>query len=152
MSQYPVGKMSPIEQQEILREIGEEILREHPRKGDRVVYERMEVAGYGSSLLLAEHEGGDSEQLDSIISLLAMCDRLRYGMYQEDKGTWFSMKYIITRPSRYTVEFNYDDRPPYQFAPDSILYAEDLKQFPRSPENIPGWLQEELRKAEAEQG
>lgn len=144
-------KLDPIEQQEILKEIGGEILGEHPEKGERLVYERMEVAGYGSSILTAEYENGDSEQLDSLVSLLAMCDRLRYGMYQEGKGTWFSMKYVITRPSRYNVEFNYEDRPEYQFAPDSVLYAEDLKQFPRDPENIPEWLQEELRKAEAEQ-
>lgn len=37
------------------------------------------------------------------------------------------------------------------YPPDAISYAEDLKKFPRSQENIPEWLQEELRKAEAEQ-
>lgn len=152
MMDNPIGNLDALQEQEILREIGGTILGEHPDKGNRLVYERMEVAGYGSDRLTVEYENGESERISAPMAILSMGDRLRAGMYKEGKGTWFSMKYVITRPSSYTVEFNYDDRPTYQFAPEPDLYVEDLKRFPRDPENIPEWLQEELRKAEAEQG
>ncbi|PWV48552.1 hypothetical protein [Nocardiopsis sp. L17-MgMaSL7] len=152
MTRHPIGNMDAIQQQEILKEIGGLILGDHPEKGEHLVYEMMKVAGYGSARLTAEYENGESERISPPAAVIGMANRLRAGMYQEGKGTWFSMKYVITRPSSYTVEFNYDDRPTYQFAPEPDLYVEDLKRFPRDPENIPEWLQEELRKAEAEQG
>lgn len=143
--------MGPIEQQEIFKKIGEEILAYAPESWNRLIYEYKTVNGFGSDGLTAEYPDGTSELIDSPISLLAHIKKLRYGMYQEGKGTWFSLKYTITYPTSYTVDFNYDDKPKFVFPPDAISYAEDLKQFPRDPENIPEWLQEELRKAEAEQ-
>lgn len=150
MNSYPTGGINPIEQQELLKEIGGEILDFQPQKGERLVYEDMAVAGYGSSRLTAIHGDGTSERIGSPVSIIETCEKLRHGMYQEGKGTWFSMTYTITRPSSFTVEFNYDEQPKFQFAPDPELYVEDLKRFPRNPEHIPEWLQEKLREAEQE--
>ena len=150
MARYPIGRINPIEQQELLKEIGAEILQHQPKKGEKLVYERMTAAGYGNSSLTAIYENGTSEQISPPASIISPCEKLRYGMHQEGKGTWFSMTYTITRPSSFTVDFNYDEEPEFQFAPDPELYAEDLEQFPRDPEHIPEWLQEKLREAEQE--
>lgn len=150
MTRHPIGGINPIEQQEFIKEIGGEILDFQPEKGEKLIYENKAVAGYVSDNLLAMHAEGYSEMIDCPVSVLALCKKLRHGMYQEGKGTWFSMTYTITRPSSFTVDFNYDEQPKFQFAPDPELYVEDLKRFPRDPEHIPDWLQEKLREAEQE--
>lgn len=150
MARYPIGGINPIEQQEILKEIGGEILDLHPEIGAQLIYESKLVGGYGNNSLIATHEDGTRDPIRPPASIIAPCKKLRYGMYQEGKGTWFSMKYTITRPSSFTVDFNYDEPPKFQFAPDPELYVEDLKRFPRDPEHIPDWLREKLREAEQE--
>lgn len=147
MTSYPIGGINPIEQNELLKEIGIEILDFQPEKGERLVYEDMAVGGYGSSRLTAFYENGNSEKISSPVSIIEPCEKLRHGMYQEGKGTWFSMTYTITRPSSFTVDFNYDEPPKFQIPPTAELYAEDLERFPRDPEHIPDWLQEKLREA-----
>jgi hypothetical protein len=66
-------------------------------------------------------------------------------MYLEGKGTWFSMEYVITRPNRYNVHFNYDQDPEITF-PTPQGFTQDLKYFPRDEQYIPDWLREKLRK------
>ncbi|WDZ88848.1 immunity protein YezG family protein [Nocardiopsis sp. HUAS JQ3] len=69
---------------------------------------------------------------------------LRAGMYKEGKGTWFSLEYVITRPGRFKVRYNYDDDPNIAF-PTAWGFTNDLKYFPRDEEHIPDWLHEKLR-------
>lgn len=151
MHGHQIGNLDPADEQKIFKEMGGEILEFAPESWNRLIYEYKTVNGFGSDGLTAEYPDGTSELIDRPVSLLTHTKKLRYGMYREGKGTWFSLKYTITYPTSYTVDFNYDVKPKFVFPPDSILYAEDLKQFPRNPENIPEWLQEELRKAETEQ-
>ncbi|WDZ88850.1 hypothetical protein [Nocardiopsis sp. HUAS JQ3] len=73
-----------------------------------------------------------------------MLDDLRAGMYKDGKGTWFSMEYVITRPGRFKVRYNYDEDPHILF-PTAWGFTNDLKYFPRDEENIPDWLHEKLR-------
>lgn len=65
-------------------------------------------------------------------------DELRAAMYRPGAGTWFTAKITIFADGRITTDFDYDNEPAYDFAPNS--WAEDAEKFPRTPENTPAWL------------
>lgn len=56
-----------------------------------------------------ENEHGDNITGWGPMTLGLLLDDLRAGMYREGEGTWFSIKYIITRPGKFHVEYNYTE-------------------------------------------
>ena len=54
------------------------------------------------------------------------------------------MEYVITRPGKFKVHYDYDDDPNIAF-PTAWGFTNDLKHFPRDEEYIPDWLHEKLR-------
>ena len=147
MTRHPVGGLGMIEQQEMLQEIGGELLGFAPESWERLEYEYSSVARYATDSLTAEYSDGTSEMVSCPVSVLSKLAKLRAGMYQEGKGTWFSVKYTIERPSRYSVDFNYDEYPDFTFSPDPEGFIDDLKSFPRAEEFIPDWLREQIESA-----
>jgi len=133
-----------IEQQEILQEVGADLLGDAPEGWVRLEYEYFSVDSYSAASLRAEYSDGRSEMVRCPISVLDNPDKLRAGMYQEDKGTWFSIKYTIVRPSKYSVDFNYDEYPDFTFRPAPEGFVDDLEIVPRSEEFIPDWLREQI--------
>ncbi|WP_436885226.1 hypothetical protein [Nocardiopsis dassonvillei] len=140
--------MSPVRQDELLKKIGQAILREAPEGWERLVYQRKSVVDHSSASLTVEPGEGEAYRISSPKSVIPMFDELRSGMYQEGKGTWFSVTYVISRPGRFKADYNYDEDPRIPF-PTAWGFTNDLEEFPRDPDHIPEWLHEELR-AEAE--
>lgn len=97
--------------------------------------------------MLVTYENGEERNEDFSHHVLRKFKELRAGMYQEGKGTWFSMTYKIVRPGRFSTYFNYDEPPEYDIYPSAGSFATDLDYFPRTTENTPGWLREKLREA-----
>ena len=138
------GSMTPEKQQEILRTIGSGILSNAPEGWDRIIFSTKSTVDMGTSIAIAEFKDGSTERFGAGTMAIISLGKLRTGMYVEGKGTWFSLEYTITRPGNFTVNYNYDEDPGLTFATDQA-FTNDLKYFPRDPENIPGWLQERLR-------
>ncbi|RFS85505.1 hypothetical protein D0T12_10765 [Actinomadura spongiicola] len=69
-------------------------------------------------------------------------------MYTQGKGTWFTAEYVIVRPGRYSVNFDYDNEPNFGFEIDPLTYANEMKYFPRDEEYIPTWLSQKINEAE----
>ncbi|MFD3685007.1 hypothetical protein ACFWTE_09355 [Nocardiopsis sp. NPDC058631] len=136
-----------LEQQEMLQEVGADLLGGAPEGWVRLEYEYSSVARYATDGLTAEYSDGTSEMVKCPVSVLLKLAKLRAGMYQEDKGTWFSIKYTIERPSRYSVDFNYDEYPNFTFRPSPEDFVDDLETFPRSDEFVPDWLREQIEAA-----
>ena len=134
---YPVGGLGMIEQQEMLQEIGADLLGGAPEGWVRLEYEYFSVDSYSAASLTAEYSDGTSEMVSCPVSVLSKLAKLRAGMYQEGKGTWFSVKYAIEHPSRYSVDFNYDEYPKFTFSPSPEDFVDDLETFPRAEEFIP---------------
>ncbi|WP_304451924.1 immunity protein YezG family protein [Nocardiopsis sp. YSL2] len=101
------------------------------------------VIEHSTALLEVEYEDGSTSR-ESTTGLSFLIDDLRAGMYQEGKGTWFSMKYVITPPGKFHVDFNYDEDPGLTF-PTAHGFTVDLEYFPRDEEHIPDWLWEKLQ-------
>ncbi|MCY9787064.1 antitoxin YezG family protein [Nocardiopsis sp. EMB25] len=138
------GHLDQSGQQEILQKIGKKIIAEAPAEWDRMIYSTECVIDHSTESLLIEFANGDSVDEWTPEGLSLLVKELRAGMYKEGKGTWFSLSYTITRPGKFTVEYNYDDDPHIVF-PTAQGFTNDLKYFPRDEEHIPDWLHEKLR-------
>lgn len=138
------GQLSPPAQQELLRQIGMRILADVPENWQRITYSIQSVVDHSSAEVVVEFPDGTSRRESFSPEVFSLTDELRAGMYQEGKGTWFSMRYVISRPGKFTVDFNYDEDPGITF-PTSRGFTLDLRRFPRDEANIPGWLRVKLR-------
>ena len=67
---------------------------------------------------------------------------LRQGMARPETGTWLSLKFRLSHPSTYSVEYNRDLEPEWLHAPEPKHYAEELEWYPRAATSTPGWLAE----------
>jgi hypothetical protein len=138
------GGLSPEEQQGILVRIGKCILDEAPEGWKRLTYRFQTVIEHGTSELIVEFEDGTTRRKSPPSGIGLIKDKLRAGMYQEGKGTWFSFEYVITPPGRFNVTYNYDEDPGITF-PTAFGFTNDLVYFPRDEDYIPDWLREKLR-------
>lgn len=138
------GRMGPEDEQDLLVHIGNQILHEAPEGWSRLIYRVHTVIEHGTSELIVEFEDGVSRREFPPSGLSLTTDKLRAGMYREGNGTWFSMEYVITRPGKFNVTYNYDEDPKITF-PTAFGFTNDLKYFPRDEEHIPDWLRERLR-------
>jgi hypothetical protein len=140
-----------MEQQTILQNMGHEIVNSITGEWSEISYTFKALASTASGMAKVTREGGETTPEYCSNRCMMLGEKLRAGMYQEGRGTWFSMTYTIQSSGKYNVDFNYDDRPGLVLPPSAREYAHDLENFPRHPENIPDWLREKLREAETEQ-
>lgn len=72
---------------------------------------------------------------------------LREEMYEQDRGTWLSARFVLHREAEPEVTFNFDTDPNWSPQLHPMMFVRDLEAFPRTEENIPEWL-----RATVEQG
>ncbi|WP_231972674.1 antitoxin YezG family protein [Nocardiopsis alborubida] len=145
MRPFRRGHLDPQKQHEILTELGQEIVRSLPDTWTEIAYTARAIVSYREELMLVRHDDGRSERADIPIGTTLKLGELRRGMYQEGKGTWFSMKITVTRPGKFTTEFDYDNEPGFLFHSGDGDYVRELRQFPRDEEHVPAWLREKVR-------
>lgn len=134
----------PIEEAELLRKMGEEIFSSLPEGWEQVIYRVSAVGGYTNEDLIAVYPDQGSEPLEIPVGTTLKARELRSGMYKEGKGTWFSFEYIIFLPGKFDCNFNYYERPDFDFQPSSRDFLREVSMFPREGEHMPEWLQEEV--------
>lgn len=72
---------------------------------------------------------------------------LRKEMYEQDRGTWFSARFVLTSGGQPEVSFNLDEDPAWVPDVPPWVFAHDLAAFPRSEEHVPGWLRQRIDEA-----
>lgn len=135
-------------QQEILTEIGKEILSSAPDTWEEITYTVHAIVSYREEEMLVRHQGGELEKVGIPVGTAPRVSKLRAGMYQEGKGAWFSMEYTITRPGKFTTKFDYENEPEFIFKPSPENYTQEIKHFPRTGDETPPWLREMIRPSE----
>lgn len=140
----PCGMKDPEEVSELMRDLVED-LNLYLTGG--VVSVELAVSFVGSmeqsTVLLTDLNGAvTSPSLNEDASETLRL--LRGAMYREDFGTWFSARLVLDLEESPAADFNYHEPPPMAFKFPSSLFAADLDRFPRSTNNIPGWLRREL--------
>ncbi|MGW6425808.1 hypothetical protein ACWF82_24310 [Nocardia sp. NPDC055053] len=70
---------------------------------------------------------------------------MRHLRYEEDgTGTWFSMRMFLDPPDFMNAIYNSWVDPIWEPPIPPEAYAEDLRYFPRTEQNIPRWLKQKL--------
>ncbi|MDE3723918.1 DUF600 family protein [Nocardiopsis sp. N85] len=144
------GHLGPQEQQELLQKIGVELLTAVGDEWETVTYTVRALIGQMSEQLEERRADGTTERKRIPLGVIDMVKELRAGMYREGKGTWFTLTYVIGRPGRFKVDYDYDGQPGFTFYPQASDFALDLEFFPRADENLPDWLREHLDEATRE--
>ncbi|MFI0482179.1 hypothetical protein [Actinomadura sp. 9N215] len=145
--------MPPEEQGKLLQEVGAEIISAAPAGWVEVRYSLGMTAELSGGYVTVRLEDDTTVRVKPPETSRLKLRELRAGMYEPGKGTWFSAEYVVVRPGRYSVDFDYDNEPSFtatlNFKPSPMTYVNDLKWFPRDDEHIPGWLRQKIIEAEA---
>ncbi|WP_434445428.1 hypothetical protein [Lentzea sp. E54] len=72
---------------------------------------------------------------------------LREEMYEEDRGTWLSARFVLHRGAEPEVTFNFDENPRWSPQLHPMMFVRDLEAFPRAAEHVPDWLRETVERA-----
>ncbi|PXY38053.1 TNT domain-containing protein [Prauserella flavalba] len=132
-------QLNATEQDTLVKQIGLSLLRAAPRDWRRVTAEYRAVGRYHELTGEVVTSDGTTEEWLATHDIATLFGRLRAGMYREGRGTWFNARYQLDHPSSYNLEYDRDE-PHWDLAPPPQAYADELRMFPRSEENVPDWL------------
>lgn len=141
------ARLSPEEQNEIIRNVCSGLIAEAPEDWQELRYRLHSTVDVDSPQFQIVHADGRVEAVLSPRVVRRPLNELRDGMYLQGKGTWFTVRITVSRPGRYEVDYNYDDEP--GFVPQVVpaTFDADLKHYPRSQDNIPDWLRDMVAQA-----
>ncbi|WP_158581464.1 hypothetical protein [Actinomadura spongiicola] len=143
-----IDPITPSEQEAVLRNVGSEILAAAPVGWTELGFRLVATAELARNSFEAKLEDGSTVHLSAPDTPRRRLQELRTKMYTQGKGTWFTAEYVIVRPGRYSVNFDYDNEPNFGFEIDPLTYANEMKYFPRDEEYIPTWLSQKINEAE----
>jgi hypothetical protein len=71
-------------------------------------------------------------------------ERLRQLMYEQApfRGAWYTAVMTISPDGKFDTEFDYDQKPQFDYMPVDEAFAQDFEQFPRNEESTPDWLKQ----------
>ena len=100
----------------------------------RVMGDHLETEASGLTIF------GSSFQWQLPDEALPFFLELREGMARPETGTWLSLRFRLTHPDTYSVEFNRDTEPAWLHPPEPRHYVQELQRHPRSAASTPDWL------------
>ena len=132
-------QLNATEQDTLVKQIGLSLLRAAPRDWQRVNAEYRAVGKFHELTGEISTSDGSTVQWVATHDIATLFGRLRAAMYREGRGTWFNARYTLDHPSSYNLEYDRDE-PTWDLAPPPQAYADELRMFPRSEDNVPEWL------------
>jgi hypothetical protein len=137
--------LNPVEQNERLQTITEVLVEALPPGWMNASIEYRSMGRYVEYAAGIRVDGGPMQLWEPPDVWVPFTD-LRWGMYLHDKGTWNSARYDLEHPDRYSIRYNRDE-PKWSVGPSAQAYEEELRFFPRAPENIPDWFRQQHAQA-----
>ncbi|MDE3721233.1 DUF600 family protein [Nocardiopsis sp. N85] len=127
-----------------------ELIESGPEEWKEMDYRFEYIGGVAASERIVTFENGEKERKRHPHSVIKNAKTLKKEMYREDVGTWLSMSIHIIRPGKFKAEFNYDEEPGVHPIPSSPEdYELEMRKFPRSPDNVPNWIKNKIRRVES---
>jgi hypothetical protein len=74
--------------------------------------------------------------------------RMRAGMYRDGVGTWSAASTVVEWPIRLSINYLFPEDPRWRQPPSRNDILDELEMYPRSPENVAGWMKGILPNAE----
>jgi hypothetical protein len=142
MSRWPA--LNPVQQNELLGELTVIVVAAQPPGWRGVVIDYHHLGKHTDGVAGALDPSGTYRYWNPPPKVWQMLQRLRAGMYREGEGTWFSARLKIEPPYRFTVEYNWRNKPTFQTWPTPDQFTLDLERFPRGDAYVPPWFRESL--------
>ncbi|GGM59088.1 hypothetical protein GCM10012275_32780 [Longimycelium tulufanense] len=100
-----------------------------------------QVVGYHTEFGLdAVDEAGAARPLEMPRPVALALLRMRSGMYEPGRGTWFRARLRITADGGVSVGFDHEEEPRWGRPPTVRDVAEELRLFPLPEHRLPAWL------------
>jgi hypothetical protein len=142
MSRWPA--LDPMQQNELLGEMTAIVVAAQPPGWREVMIDYWHLGKQTDGAVGVLDPSGDYQYWEPPVEVWRMFQRLRGGMYREGEGTWFSARIKIEPPSRFTVQYNWRNKPSFETWPTPDQFALELERFPRGEAYLPSWFRESL--------
>ncbi|OKI19021.1 hypothetical protein A6A08_05335 [Nocardiopsis sp. TSRI0078] len=142
------GGMTPEEMMDTLQEVVDRTVGQVRGRWSEIVIDYRGLVRMSSSRVTVRREDGRVEWDLLLPEVGQMLDRLRTGMYQPGKGTWFTARLTVGESREIGAHFDHDAPPEFDSEPDPRSFHQDIRSFPRSSDHLPDWLLERLSLAQ----
>lgn len=142
MSQWP--SLDPGQQNELLGEMTTQIVAAQPPGWREVRINYRHLGRVTDAEVGVVDAAGTTRLWDPSVEVWRMFQRLRGGMYRDGEGTWVGMSLKIEPPSRFSVVYNWTEKPAFPSWPSQEDFALELERFPRGEAYLPSWFRESL--------
>ncbi|MCT2584350.1 hypothetical protein [Actinophytocola gossypii] len=137
-------QLTPPEQNDLLGEATKLLVDQLPAGWHRLILDYMALGkkvNVGAAVRMAD---GTTPRVSAPRELAPLFSRLRGGMYVAGRGTWYSFRLIVDPPARYSVQYNWNDQPPYPTPPAPEHFRLEQERFPRAEDAMPEWFRRGL--------
>ncbi|MGW4487020.1 hypothetical protein ACWEOE_24620 [Amycolatopsis sp. NPDC004368] len=140
-------QLDPTQQNELLGEITTAVVEAVPAGWQQVMIDFRMVGRNVDAAVGVKDPSGTFRPWDPPVDVWKLFQRLRGGMYTEGEGTWFSARFGIEPPSRFTIQYNWRNEPDFDPYPPAEQFAIEQERFPRTEEFMPDWFRARLAAA-----
>ncbi|GIL25037.1 hypothetical protein [Actinocatenispora comari] len=137
-------RLDPVQQNELLGTITTAVVEALPPGWCRVMIDYRMVGRTVDVAVGVEDTGGTYRRWEPPVDVWKMFQRLRGGMYRDGEGTWFSARFGIEPPTRFTIQYNWRNEPDFDPYPAAEQFAIEQERFPRAEEYMPEWFRQRL--------
>lgn len=137
-------RLDPVQQNELLGTITTAVVEALPPGWCRVMIDYRMVGRTVDVAVGVEDTGGTYRRWEPPVDVWKMFQRLRGGMYRDGEGTWFSARFGIEPPARFTIQYNWRNEPDFDPYPAAEQFAIEQERFPRAEEYMPEWFRQRL--------
>ncbi|MGW9556842.1 hypothetical protein ACWGSK_20275 [Nocardiopsis sp. NPDC055551] len=147
MTESPQGATPPmIRQQQTVEEIARGLVEIMPEDWQNVVYLTRRVGGFTYEDLVAVSTDGTVREFVPPEPVRVSATRLKDLGEKPGAGTWFEARISVEVSGRFRAEYEYDEVAlPHGLAP--LAYAQEMRRYPRVPQETPGWMRAHLEQA-----
>lgn len=136
------GDLGPEGQKALLDELAEVVTSAAPQDWARLAVE-YKCLGRHVELGVGVHDATEQPvSWEPPAEVDALFWRLRVGMYEEGRGTWFSAFFRTRTTGPHEIFYNWDNEPPWQ--PPAESFAHEQRLFPRDGAHQPAWFRRRL--------
>lgn len=138
-------QLPPEEQKELLDELASVVLASAPESWQLIAVEYLCVGRHVELRVGVDDSNGEPIPWEPPHEVDNIFWRLRVGMYQQGRGTWYTAFFRISPPDNYEVFYNHDNEPPWN--PPAESFAKEQELLPRDDQHMPDWFHRRLAEA-----
>ncbi|MCP2261552.1 Protein of unknown function (DUF4237) [Streptoalloteichus tenebrarius] len=135
--------LNPVDQDQLLQQTTVQLVHTLPPGWEEVEIDYRAAGRYVEMPVTVHFVTGATQSWNPPPEVGQRFAELRAGMYRPGRGTWFSARFQLNHPDRYSIQYNRTDEPSWHGQPPPpAAFVDELRFFPRDEENTPEWLRQ----------